>query len=133
MVKIEDSALSINLNTIKDDFKIGLVSSSVKDRIVYIKEYNDRTIMVLKLFEKGDDYDYVDAPWQHDNVPGSAVQIFCGGNWGFSEMEVHAPVAKNGSFWSSHLKSRIFIIDILNSTGADIVPKILNTEQDEVG
>jgi len=73
--------------------------------------------LVLKLFEKGNDDDYIDMPWKQNDVAGSVAQLFCGGNWGFAELEVHAPVIKDESYFCSHLKSRVFIIDISNSTG----------------
>jgi hypothetical protein len=67
----------------------------------------------------------IDTPWQQANVAGYAAQIFCGGNWGFAELEVHAPVIKGGSHYRSHLKSRTFIMDISSSTSADTVLKNL--------
>lgn len=126
-IQIEDSVLNIKLNPIKDDFKIGLIASSIKDRIAYIRQFENKTILVLKIFDKGNDAEYIDTPWQQSNVAGSAAQIFCGGNWGFAELEVHTPVTRDGSHYRSHFKSRIFIIDISSSTSADAVLKNLET------
>ena len=37
LIEIEDNILNIKLNSIGDDFKIGIVSSSINDRIVYVR------------------------------------------------------------------------------------------------
>lgn len=125
LIEIDDNLLKIKLNPIKNEFKLGLIASSVEDRIAHVRNDGDKTMVVLMIFEKGRDSDYIDTPWKQNDVPGAAVQIFCGADYGFAELEVHAPAVKEGSVCCSHLKSRVFIIEISKSSGIDVVSKLL--------
>lgn len=126
LVDINDDMLKLELKQVNEDLKIGLIASSTRDRIAHLSRHNDRTILILNIFEKGDDQDYVDTPWKKDDVPGSAAQIFAGRRWGFAELEVHAPVVKDGSHCCSHLKTKVFILDVSNSANIDLVSTMLS-------
>ena len=127
LIKTEGNMLRIKLNPIRHDFKIGLIASAIKDRIAHIRDHNGKTTLIVQLFEKGSDSDYIDTPWKKDDVAGSAAQIFCGGEWGFAELEIHAPAVKDPSSCCSRLKSSVFVVDISPATGIDIVSTILQS------
>ena len=125
-IETKDDLLQIELNPIQHDFKIGLIASSIKDRIAHIRNHNGKTTLIVQLFEKGNDSDYIDTPWKKD-APASATQIFCGGGWGFAELELHAPVVTEKGSYCSHLKTTVFVLDISPATGIDIVSTILES------
>ena len=75
----------------KDCFKIGLAVSAISDRIAYLQEHADGSAAaVIKVFETGEEGDYVDTPWTRPEESGSAVQFYHGGEFGFGEIEVHS-------------------------------------------
>lgn len=111
LVDIKNNILSIKLDKeLKQDFKIGLKASSVKDRIFYTRNKNGKSTLIINVFDTDNKAEYIDSPWQQNNVQGSAVQFFYGGNWGFAELETHAPVRKIDNTYRSISKNTVYII-----------------------
>jgi uncharacterized protein DUF6786 len=91
------------------DFKIGLKASGISDKIFYIRrDDNGSATLIVKVFEKGSDESYVDTPWDDPEDIGYAVQFFCGGGFGFGEIETHSPVFNNGDKCVSKSRVRIY-------------------------
>jgi hypothetical protein len=75
----------------ESNFKIGLAVSAVSNRITYLQKRSDGTALVLmKVFQAGEEKDYVDTPWTEPEKGGSAVQLYYGGEFGFGEIEAHS-------------------------------------------
>jgi len=94
----------------ESNFKIGLAVSAVSNRIIYIQERPDGTVLALiKIFQVGEEEDYVDTPWTEPEKSGSAVQLFYGGEFGFGEIEAHSgKFETTGQRCSTRLKVKVF-------------------------
>ena len=94
----------------EDNFKIGLAVSAISNRITYVQERSDGTVLVLmKIFQVGAEEDYVDAPWTEPEKGGSAVQLFYGGGFGFGEIEAHSgKFETTGQRCSAQLEVKVF-------------------------
>ncbi len=78
------------------DFKLGFGLSSVEDVVYYRRDISrDHSCLITQKFTTSDGGEYVDMPWNSDVDNGSVVQSFCGGTYGFGEIEVHHPVKQN--------------------------------------
>jgi hypothetical protein len=66
--------------------------------------------LIIKKFEISDDNTYIDTPWNEPDDNGYTVQFFCGGTYGFAELETHAPVLEGPNGWQSKLKVDIRVV-----------------------
>jgi len=75
----------------KGNFKIGLAPSAVSGRATYMQERPDGAVLsLIKMFQIGEEGNYVDTPWTEPEKGGSAAQFYYGGEFGFGELEAHS-------------------------------------------
>ncbi|OHB55028.1 MAG: hypothetical protein A2Y12_12010 [Planctomycetes bacterium GWF2_42_9] len=93
------------------NFKICLKASNCSSAITCLHTYpNGLASLIIKKFVVGPDNAYVDTPWNEPDDKGYAVQFFCGGTYGFAELETHAPVFEIPGGWQSKSKVDIVVV-----------------------
>jgi len=108
-------------------FKVGLKASWTSNTIVYFKDNKEGLASVtVKVFEIADDTHYVDTPWQLPEDYGYAVQFFYGTQYGFGELETHAPVVKGSrGQWQSVSRSSVYAFCGCSELCNNLITKIL--------
>ncbi len=71
-------------------FKVCLKASQLKGNMLFYEIPSAAGVRFLAvLFERDNDDAYVDHPWSTPEDIGYVVQFFCGGSFGFGELEIH--------------------------------------------
>jgi hypothetical protein len=109
LVEYDNGLMNLHLKPHpQQNFKISFKASNCGSVITCLHTYpNGLASLIIKKFVVGADNAYVDAPWNEPDDKGYAVQFFCGGGYGFAEIETHAPVLKVPAGWQSILKTTI--------------------------
>ncbi|MHB9071824.1 MAG: hypothetical protein ACYC54_15800 [Sedimentisphaerales bacterium] len=89
----------------QQNFKLCFKASNCGSVITCLHTYpKGLASLIIKKFVVGTDNAYFDTPWNEPADKGYVVQFFCGGTYGFAELETHAPVLEVPNGWQSKLK-----------------------------